>query len=69
MLRERLGIDAAALPLLWDADFLLGEHAADAAERHVLCEINVSSVSPFPDSAIGPLVEATGQALAHKQPR
>jgi hypothetical protein len=63
MLCERLGLDAAALPLLWDADFLLGERAADAAERYVLCEINVSSVSPFPESAIRPLVEATCQVL------
>ena len=28
------------------------------AERFVLCEINVSSVSPFPPSSIAPLVEA-----------
>jgi hypothetical protein len=51
--------------LLWDADFLLGNRAVGAAERHVLCEINASSVSPFPESAIQPLVEATRQALRH----
>jgi hypothetical protein len=45
------------LPLLWDADFLLGERHADE-ERYVLCEVNVSSVSPFPESAIAPLVAA-----------
>jgi hypothetical protein len=30
---------------------MLGEAAPGAAERYVLCEINVSSVSPFPPSA------------------
>jgi hypothetical protein len=65
---ERLGVDAAALPLLWDADFLLGERATGVAEHHVLCEINVSSVSPFPESAIRPLVEATCRLLAHEPP-
>jgi hypothetical protein len=63
MLCERTGVAPAALPLLWDSDFLLGERAAGAGEAHVLCEINVSSVSPFPDSAVAPLVEATCKAL------
>jgi hypothetical protein len=53
LLRERVGLARAQLPLLWDCDFMLGE-----AGRHVLCEINVSSVAPFPDSAIEPLVRA-----------
>ena len=57
MLCERAGVPIDALPLLWDADFLLGERATEA-ERYVLCEINVSSVSPFPDAAIAPLVDA-----------
>jgi hypothetical protein len=52
------GITPAQLPLLWDADFLLGERGGDAAERYVLCEINVSSVAPFPPSAIAPLAAA-----------
>jgi hypothetical protein len=37
---------------------MLGEAAADGAPRFVLCEVNVSSVSPFPPSATTPLVEA-----------
>jgi hypothetical protein len=52
------------VPLLWDVDFLLGERGVEDAERYVLCEINVSSVSPFPESAILPLVEATRKALS-----
>lgn len=63
MLCERLNLDATALPLLWDVDVLLGDGAAESAERYVLCEINVSSVSPFPQSAIRPLVESTCQSL------
>jgi hypothetical protein len=40
--------------MLWDCDFMFGEQP----ESYVLCEINVSSVSPFPPSAMGPLVVA-----------
>ncbi|MFO1328091.1 MAG: Cj0069 family protein [Rubrivivax sp.] len=47
-----------ALPLLWDVDFLHGEPTADDADRRVLCEVNVSSVAPFPPSCIAPLVQA-----------
>jgi len=51
------------LPLLWDCDFLFGEPGGDGAERYVLCEINVSSVAPFPPSAIAPLVAAVRSRL------
>ena len=37
---------------------------AGQPERYVLCEVNVSSVSPFPPSSIGPLVAATKAHLA-----
>jgi hypothetical protein len=37
---------------------MLGEESAGGAQRFVLCEINVSSVSPFPPSSIALLVEA-----------
>lgn len=52
-------IEKAQLPILWDADFLYGEKDADGADTYILCEINVSSVYPFPDDALGPLVAAT----------
>jgi hypothetical protein len=64
LLCSRVGVEPARVPLLWDVDFLLGERTVVADERYVLCEINVSSVSPFPSSAIAPLVEATGLALS-----
>ena len=64
LLRERVGLAPSHLPLLWDCDFMLGEPTPAEPERYVLCEINVSSVSPFPPSAIGPLVRALRRQLA-----
>lgn len=59
-LRERVGLAREQLPMLWDCDFMLGEQP----DSFVLCEINVSSVSPFPPSAIAPLVAATRARLS-----
>lgn len=64
MLRQRVGVPRAALPMLWDCDFMFGEPTADEPERYVLCEINVSSVSPFPPSSIAPLVASVKARLA-----
>jgi hypothetical protein len=46
-----LGIDAASLPIIWDADFLYGPSTASGEDTYVLCEINVSSVFAIPDQA------------------
>jgi hypothetical protein len=46
-----LGIDAASLPIIWDADFLYGPRTASGGDSYVLCEINVSSVFAIPDQA------------------
>jgi hypothetical protein len=62
-LQRTLHIGKAELPLLWDCDFLHGEPALEGDERYVLCEINVSSVAPFPDSAIEPLVLAATREI------
>ena len=48
---ETLGVDAASLPILWDADFLYGPRTASGEHTYVLCEINVSSVFAIPDQA------------------
>jgi hypothetical protein len=64
LLRERVGLPRERLPLLWDIDFMHGEPRPGETERYVLCEINVSSVSPFPPSAIAPLVAAVQSRLA-----
>jgi hypothetical protein len=58
LLRQRVGLTHDQLPMLWDCDFMVGEPSAEQPERYVLCEINVSSVSPFPPSAVAPLVAA-----------
>jgi hypothetical protein len=63
LLRARVGLAREQLPFLWDCDFMFGEPLVDASEHYVLCEINVSSVAPFPDSAIQPLVLAVQRRL------
>jgi hypothetical protein len=48
-----------AMPLLWDADFFINEVNTEKTEnKYTLCEINVSSVSPFPPSCVKHIVEA-----------
>ena len=46
-----LGLTAQDLPAIWDADFLLGPKDADGQDSYVLCEVNVSSVYPYPEEA------------------
>jgi uncharacterized protein DUF6815 len=50
-LQAQLALDDASLPLLWDADFIYGPPTEDGADSYVLCEINVSAVTPFPELA------------------
>ena len=46
-----LGLDRDSLPLIWDADLLLGPPTATGADSYVLCEINASAVWPYPPTA------------------
>jgi hypothetical protein len=46
-----LDIDTGSLPIIWDADFLYGPRSPSGEDTYVLCEINVSSVFPFPEQA------------------
>jgi hypothetical protein len=46
-----LEITPGDLPMIWDADFMLGPLDANGDDRYVLGEINVSSVFPIPDEA------------------
>ncbi|MDP3760693.1 MAG: Cj0069 family protein [Ramlibacter sp.] len=62
LLRTQVGLRAEQLPLLWDCDFMLGEPDA-SGDSYVLCEVNVSSVSPFPPSAIRAIVDAVRRLL------
>ena len=58
-LRDVCDLAAESLPVIWDADFLVGPGGAAGEATPVLCEINVSCVSPFPDAALPKLAEAT----------
>jgi hypothetical protein len=57
--RQLLGIERESLPVLWDCDFLLGPKGERGEDTYVLCEVNVSSVAPYPESATPYIVEAT----------
>jgi hypothetical protein len=50
-LTSLLGIPRHDLPMIWDADFMLGPARPNGTDRYVLGEINVSSVFPIPDGA------------------
>jgi len=58
-LKEVLGLDRDALPVIWDADFLYGPKTTAGEDTYVLCEVNVSAVWPFP-----PMAAATVAAAA-----
>jgi len=53
-----LEIEKESLPMLWDADFLYGPKMPSGEDSFVLGEINVSSIYPFPESALTPLAQA-----------
>ena len=62
---QTLGIDAASLPIIWDADFLYGPRTASGEDTYVLCEINVSSVFAIPDQAPAAIARLTLDRLRH----
>ncbi len=61
-----LGIEAAALPIIWDADFLYGPRTSSGEDTYVLCEINVSSVFAIPDQAPAAIARLTLDRLRSK---
>jgi hypothetical protein len=62
-LSRLLSLRAADLPVIWDADFLLGAPAPDGQDTYVLCEINVSSVFPIPDDAPAEIARTLSERL------
>jgi hypothetical protein len=62
-LRDLVDLDETALPILWDADFLYGPRDRDGNDTYVLCEINVSSVLPFPPEAPDKLGRAVKERI------
>ena len=51
------------LPLLWDADFMFGPKDDHGEDTFVLCEINVSCVSPYPEWANEPMARHLNEML------
>jgi hypothetical protein len=64
---EVLDLDGAALPVIWDADFLYGPRTASGEDTYVLCEINVSSVFAIPDEAPAAIARLALQRLRSHQ--
>lgn len=57
-LQQITGTPNEMMPVIWDADFFINSiNTKKASEKYTLCEINVSCVSPFPESAIPYIVE------------
>lgn len=59
-LMSTVGVSLDELPMLWDIDLMFADGG------YMLCEINVSSVYPYPESAMRPLAQAFKAALASR---
>jgi len=63
-LQKSQAITDDMLPVIWDADFFINNpHNTRAIGKYSLCEINVSSVSPFPPSAIKFMVKEVSERI------
>ncbi len=58
-MQRLLNVETSSLPAIWDADFLYGPKNELGEDAYVLCEINVSSVYPFPEEAVGQIAQNT----------
>lgn len=65
-LTDLLDIPPRELPMIWDADFMLGPPGEDGADSYVLGEINVSSVFPIPDEAPAEIARRVADRLRSK---
>src|SRR5258705_2223180 len=65
-LMSLLDIPRRDLPVIWDADFMLGPPGADGTDSYVLGEINVSSVFPIPDEAAAEIARRVADRLRSK---
>jgi hypothetical protein len=61
---DLLALSLEKLPVIWDADFLLGPKNAFGQDSYVLCEINASSVFPIPGEAPGAIAATLLDRLA-----
>jgi hypothetical protein len=58
-----LDIPRRDLPMIWDADFMLGPPCTDETDSYVLGEINVSSVFPMPEEASAEIARRVADRL------
>jgi hypothetical protein len=58
-----LDIARRDLPMIWDADFMLGPPQDDGTDSYVLGEINVSSVFPIPNQASAEIARCVADRL------
>ncbi|ODM71847.1 Cj0069 family protein [Bradyrhizobium elkanii] len=65
-LTSLLDIPSSDLPMIWDADFMLGPPRSDGTDSYVLGEINVSSVFPIPDEAPAEIARRVANRLQSK---
>ena len=65
-LTSLLDIPRRDLPMIWDADFMLGPPDGDGTDSYVLGEINVSSVFPIPDEASAKIARRVADRLLSK---
>ena len=65
-LTSLLDIARRDLPMIWDADFMLGPPGTDGTESYVLGEINVCSVFPIPDEAPAEIARRVADRLRSK---
>jgi len=63
-----LNIQRHDLPMIWDADFMLGPPGTDGIDSYVLGEINVSSVFPIPDDAPAEIARCVADRLRSGEP-
>ena len=62
-LASLLDIPRRDLPMIWDADFMLGPPGDDGTDSYVLGEINVSSVFPIPEEASAEIARRVADRL------
>jgi Plasmid pRiA4b ORF-3-like protein len=61
-----LDIAPRDLPMIWNADFMLGPSGADGTDSYVLGEIDVSSVFPFSDEVPAQIAGRVADRLRSK---
>ncbi|RXT48262.1 hypothetical protein B6S44_24690 [Bosea sp. Tri-44] len=65
-LMSSLDLARRDLPMIWDADFMLGGRGVDGTDNYVLGEINVSSVFPIPDEVAEEIAQRVVDRLKSK---